>query len=71
MEEIQLLIKAKYSGSISEMSTYLNLAVQASAVVIGGIILWKASAILHKRKMSERASNKFFETPYSKGWKRK
>ena len=71
MEEFELLVRAKYSGNISEMSTYLNLAVQASAVVIGGIILWKASAVLHKRKMAERAEKKFFETPYSKGWKRR
>jgi hypothetical protein len=73
MEEITLqeLVKASYSGSISAMSTYISLAVQALAVIIGGIILWRASNVLHKRKREERSRNAYFETPYSKGWKRK
>lgn len=68
---IQELIKANYSGSLSEMSTYINLTIQALAVMIGGIILWRASGVLHKRKREQRSRNAYFETPYSKGWKRK
>ena len=68
---IQTLIKANYSGGLSEMSSYLSLALQATAVIIGGIVLWRASAVLHKRKLAERSRKSFFETPYSKGWKRK
>lgn len=68
---IETLIKAKYSGSLSEMSTYINLAIQAVAVLVGGIVLWRMSAMLHKRKLAQRSRNDFFETPYSKGWKRK
>lgn len=64
-----MLIKAKYSGAVTEMGTYLNLATLAVAVMIGGIVLWRSSTVLHKRKLAERANNKFFETPYSKGWK--
>ena len=68
---IDILIKAKYSGSLDEMSQYLNLAIQAGAVLVGGIVLWRMSAIIHRRKKAERERNKFFQTPYSEGWKRK
>ena len=68
---IQTLIKAKYSGSISDVSGYGTIAIQAVAVLIGGIILWRLSSSLHKKKIAERSRNSYFETPYSKGWKRK
>lgn len=73
MEEISIatLIKANYSGSLSNTSTYINLAVQATLVIVGGIVLWRASTILHKKKQLQRSRNGYFETPYSKGWKRK
>lgn len=68
---IQTLIKAKYAGSISEISSYTSLAVQTVAIIIGGIIIWRASSVLHKRKLAERSRKQYFETSYSKGWKRK
>lgn len=67
---IQTLIKANYSGGLNEVSTYMNLAIQAGAVLVGGIVLWRMSAMLHKRKKAERERNSYFQTPYSKGWKR-
>lgn len=73
MDEVALetLIRAKYSGSLTEMNTYLNLAIQAAAVVFGGIVLWRISVIMHKRKLAKRGRKEFFETPYSRGWKRR
>lgn len=68
---LQTLIKAKYSGHLSEMSTYLSLAIQAVAVVFGGIVLWRASVVLHKRKLAQRTRNQYFETTYSKNWRKK
>jgi len=68
---IQTLIKAKYSGALSEMTTYINLAIQASAVIFGGIILWRLSVNYQRKKGKERQRSSYFETPYSKGWKRK
>lgn len=68
---IQTLLKAKYSGGLSEMSTYINLAIQTVAVMIGGIMLWRISVTLHRRKRAQRLRNTYFDTPYSKGWKRK
>ena len=68
---IQELIRVRYSGGMSEVSTYVNLAIQAIAVLIGGIVLWRVSVVLHKKKVQERSRKQFFETKYSKGWKRK
>jgi len=68
---IQELIKAKFSGGMSDISSYVNLSVQTLAVMIGGIALWRISVVLHKRKLAQRSRNDFFETPYSKGWRRK
>lgn len=67
----QQVIKLYYSGAASEMDAYSGIAVQTVAVLVGGIILWRISAFMHKRKKGQRKKNEFFETPYSKGWKRK
>jgi uncharacterized membrane protein len=73
MDELtmQEIIKTSYSGSLSEMSTYISLAVQTVGIIIGGIVLWRMSTVMHKKKLAQRQRNDFFETPYSKGWKRK
>ena len=68
---LQTLIRANYSGGLSEMSSYTSLAIQAVALIIGGIVIWRASNVLHKRKLAERSRKQYFETSYSKGWKRK
>tara|TARA_R110002072_G_scaffold291008_1_gene458890 strand:+ start:3916 stop:4140 length:225 start_codon:yes stop_codon:yes gene_type:complete len=68
---IQQLIKAQFSGAVSDTSSYVNLAVQTVAVLIGGIVLWRISVVMHKKKLAQRSRNQFFDTPYSKGWKRK
>lgn len=67
---IQELIRAKYSGSLNEFSQYTTLIVQTVVVLVAGIVLWRLSNYIHKRKKQERDRNKFFETRYSKGWKR-
>jgi hypothetical protein len=67
---IQELMRAKYSGAISAYSQYMTLIIQTVAVLVGGIVLWRMSNYIHKRKKQERERNSFFETPYSKGWKR-
>ncbi|MDG1147410.1 MAG: hypothetical protein P8N52_03795 [Crocinitomicaceae bacterium] len=68
---LQTLIKANYAGSLTETSVYVSLVIQATAVIIGGIILWRGSVALQKKKMAQRSRNTYFETPYAKGWKRK
>lgn len=72
MDEVSIheLIRAKYSGGISAYSQYMTLIIQTVAVLVAGIVLWRMSNYIHKKKKQERERNNFFETPYSKGWKR-
>lgn len=68
---IETLIKARYSGGLEEISQYMNLTIQTVAVLVAGIIIWRISAIAHRRKKAQRERNSYFSTPYSEGWKRK
>ena len=68
---IQQLIKAKFSGELSNSATYINLTIQAVAVLIGGLVLWRVSNALHKKKLKDRQRNAYFESPYSKQWRKR
>lgn len=70
-ENLREVIKLHYSGGMTDIQAYSGLAVQTVGILVGGFILWRATALLHKRKKNQRRRNDFFETPYSKGWKRK
>lgn len=72
MEEltIQLLIKAKYSGALNESGVYFSLTFQTIAVLIGGLVLWRAVNAYHRKKQQQRSRNRYFETPYSKQWRK-
>ncbi|PWL32583.1 MAG: hypothetical protein DCO96_03300 [Fluviicola sp. XM-24bin1] len=67
----QNIIKVQFSGAHTDAELYTGLAVQTIAILVGGIILWRISNYMHKRKQKQRRKNEFFETPYAKGWKRK
>jgi len=67
---IQQLIKARFSGELSESATYMNLTIQAIAVIVGGIIIWRVSNMIHRKKQKDRQRNNYFETPYSQ-WRKK
>lgn len=69
--DIQTLIHVKFSGALSETPIYVNLTIQAISVMIGGILIWRASNAYHAKKQKQRSNRQFFETKYSKGWKRK
>lgn len=73
MEEltIQLLIKAKYSGGLDEIGVYFSLTIQTIAVLIGGLVLWRATNAYHRKKQQQRNRNRYFETPYSRQWRKK
>lgn len=68
--DIETLIKAKFSGQLSEAPIYVNLTLQAIAVLMGGFILWRAINAYHAKKQKQRANRRFFETRYSKSWKK-
>lgn len=68
---VQLLIKSKFAGSMADTTTYMNMVMQAGAVLIGGIVIWRMSARYHKKKVAQRERNNYFESTYSRNWKRK
>lgn len=68
---VQQLIKAKFSGTPDQSFQYMNLIVEATVVLVAGIVLWRVSALFHKRKQSKRSVNSKFETIYSKEWKKR
>ncbi len=67
----QNIIKIQFSGAHTDVEAYSGLAIQTIAILVGGIILWRISNYMHKRKQKQRRKNDFFETPYARGWKRK
>jgi len=73
MEEMNLqdFVKGYYAGSIDDSMIYINLVIQAAAVLIAGIVLWRASIIFHNRKKAQRNSGNRLETIYSKEWRRR
>ncbi len=68
---IQTLIKAKYSGTLDEAGIYINLVIQTAAVLIGGLVIWRAMNSYHRKKQQQRKKTNFFETPYSRQWRKK
>jgi hypothetical protein len=72
MEELsmQQIIRGSYSGQLDNSMTYIHLLIQAGAVLIAGIVLWRASVIFHNRKKAQRNTGGRFETRYSKQWRR-
>lgn len=68
---IQTLIKAKYSGTLDEAGIYINLVIQTAAVLIGGLLIWRAMNSYHRKKQQQRKKTNFFETPYSRQWRKK
>jgi hypothetical protein len=73
MEEltIQTLIKAKYSGTLDQSATYINLVLQTVAVLVGGLVIWRAMNSYHRKKQQDRRKTNYFETPYSRQWRKK
>lgn len=67
---IQDLIQSKYSGDLDQTITYINLTMQAIGVLVGGIVIWRASVAFQRKKMKERRRNPFFESNYSKHWRK-
>ena len=67
--DIQTLIKVKYTGALDNSFEYSSVGIQTLAVIIGGIVLWRASNVLHQRKLKQRAEKRHFKTRFSEHWK--
>ena len=67
---IQELIDAKLSGTPSFTYIYVQLAAQAAAILITGFVLWRINSYLNNKRIGNRRRNNFFETNYSKNWRK-
>jgi hypothetical protein len=67
---MQDLIEVKYSGQVDHTMDYAKVAVQTVAVLMGGFVIWRSVLAYQRRQISSRRSNSYFETKYSKHWKK-
>tara|TARA_B100001287_G_scaffold134934_1_gene113575 strand:- start:479 stop:688 length:210 start_codon:yes stop_codon:yes gene_type:complete len=66
----QEMIKAKYSGELSNMIDYVQIMAQVFGILIGGIILWRLLSRYQNRRQNERFKTDYFESSYSKHWRK-
>lgn len=67
--DIQTLIRAKYVGELDNSFAYSTIGFQTIAVLVGGLLLWRVSNVLHRRKLEQRAQQAHFKTRFSEHWK--
>ena len=66
----QEMIQAKYSGELSKMMDYVHIMAQVFGILIAGIIIWRLIARYQSQKQSERFKSDYFESSYSKHWRK-
>ena len=66
----QEMIQAKYSGELSSMMDYVNIMAQVFGILIAGIIMWRVFARYQNKKQNERFKSDYFESSYSKHWRK-
>ena len=66
----QEMIQAKYSGELSTMMDYVNIMAQVFGILIAGIIIWRVFAHHQNKKQNERFKSDYFESSYSKHWRK-
>ena len=66
----QEMIKAKYSGELSSMMDYVNIMAQVFGILIAGIIIWRVFSRHQNKKQNERFKSDYFESSYSKHWRK-
>lgn len=57
--DIANYVKLFLSGSADTSMNFMNLMVQAIGIIVVGIILWRISAMFHKKKLAGRSERKF------------
>ncbi|MDX1653173.1 MAG: hypothetical protein R3277_11810 [Brumimicrobium sp.] len=67
---VQDLIQQRFTGELNSEAEYIELIVQAFAMLVLGLVLWRMMAVFHNRKKSQRNRSTFFESEYSKHWRK-
>ncbi|RFC54236.1 hypothetical protein [Brumimicrobium aurantiacum] len=68
---IQELIQRRFTGELNNEAEYIELLVQVFAVLIIGLVLWRIMAVFHKKKKAKRKPSVYFDSTFSKSWKKK
>ena len=66
----QEMIQVKYSGELSSMMDYVNIMAQVFGILIAGIVIWRVFARYQNKKQNERFKSDYFESSYSKHWRK-
>lgn len=68
---VQELIRAKYSGELSNSMEFIELIIQVAIVLMVGLGTWRLMVVFSKRKAASRKKSTYFNTRYSDEWKKK
>ena len=68
--DVQGLIQRRFTGELNNEAEYIELLVQVFAVLILGLVLWRLMAVFHKKKKAKRKPSTFFETTFTKSWRK-
>lgn len=66
----QEMIQVKYSGQLSTITDYVNIAAQAIGILIAGIIIWRLIIRYQNKKHKGRYKSNYFESSYAKHWRK-
>ena len=66
----QEMIQVKYSGELSSMMDYVNIMAQVFGILIAGVVIWIVFARYQNKKQNERFKSDYFESSYSKHWRK-
>lgn len=67
---VQELIQSRFSGEINNEAEYIEIIVQAIAVLVFGIVVWRGMAAIHNKKRAKRADNMFSRERYETKWRK-
>lgn len=67
---IQELIQTRFSGAINNEAEYIEIIIQAIAVLVFGIVVWRGMATIHNKKRAKRADNMFSRERYETKWRK-
>jgi hypothetical protein len=57
--DIAKYVRTFMSGAADDSFNFMNLMVQAIAIIVVGLVLWRISLAFHRKKMAGRSDRKF------------
>lgn len=57
--DISTFVRTFMSGTEDQSFNLMNMMIQAIAIIVVGLVLWRVSVAYHKKKLANRADRKF------------